>query len=88
VTTIQNVLEDVPTNVKSSLTDWFPADINPVHLGRYEIVTGVGSSSWPFPSITHAEWTSTGWQHMETSVTNVAKWRGLACNPNGYSDGI
>ena len=74
-------------DLSTAVTDWFPADINPVHLGRYEIVTGVGSTSWPFPSITHADWTSTGWQHLETPVTNVAKWRGLARNPAGDHNG-
>mgnify|MGYP006270317247 CR=1 FL=1 len=54
-------------DIESLKTEWFPASINPVHLGFYE----VNMDSWPWPAL--AEWTEHGW---DTSI-KINEWRGL-----------
>jgi hypothetical protein len=58
-------------DLESLKTEWFPADINPVHLGLYE----VNINSWPWPHL--VEWTESGW---DTTV-EVKWWRGLKDKP-------
>jgi hypothetical protein len=53
-------------------TDWFPVDIDPVHLGFYE----VNINSWPWPAL--LEWTEDGW---DSKGTVVKEWRGLRDKP-------
>ncbi len=61
-------------------TDWFPADINPVYVGQYEVSNGVGEVSWPFPE--YADWDGMSWNQNGSTVDTVVKWRGLSKNPN------
>lgn len=58
----------ITEDIESLKTDWFTADINPVHEGEYEVI----SSKWPWPH--RAEWTEkSGWR----SAVCIEKWRGL-----------
>lgn len=53
-------------DIEGFLTDWFPADVEPVYEGEYE-VTG---PSWPWPH--RIEWNKkTGW------AMEIDQWRGL-----------
>ena len=54
-------------DIESLKTEWFPADVYPVHLGLYE----VNMNSWPWPAL--VEWTESGW---DTDV-KINEWRGL-----------
>jgi hypothetical protein len=54
-------------NIESLTTDWFPADINPVHLGFYEVKI----VTWPWPIM--IEWFGEKW---DTDI-EVKTWRGL-----------
>jgi len=54
-------------DIESLKTAWFPGDVNPVHLGFYE----VNMTSWPWPAL--AEWTEKGW---DTDI-KINEWRGL-----------
>jgi hypothetical protein len=50
------------------LTAWFPATIEPVHEGEYEVM----SKSWPWPH--RADWSKEyGWG----KALHVEQWRGL-----------
>ena len=56
-------------DVKALLTDWFPADVDPVHEGEYEVQT----KSWPWPH--RMLWTTKrGW---EITHEPIVQWRGL-----------
>jgi hypothetical protein len=60
------------------LTDWYPATINPVHKGTYQVID-TEETKWPFGSnIIAGTWDGKKW---DVSV-NVVKWRGLANKPN------
>ena len=59
--------------VEPPLTEWFPADVNPVREGRYQI-TDDKIPHWPFP--TYATWDGQKW-----SEDSIASWRGLAEDP-------
>jgi hypothetical protein len=65
---LQVVNDDPP------LTNWFPADVNPVREGRYQINDNK-NPQWPFP--TYADWDGKKW-----SEDSIEKWRGLAEDPN------
>jgi hypothetical protein len=54
-------------DIEALKTAWFPADVNPTHLGFYE----VNRDSWPWPSM--VEWTENGW---DTTI-EIREWRGL-----------
>ena len=54
-------------------TDWYPAKINPVRDGWYEITT----TGWDFTQF--CEYKDGKWE----SYNQVAKWRGLASDPDG-----
>jgi hypothetical protein len=58
-------------DIESLKTDWFPADINPVHLGFYE----VNMDTWPWPAMVN--WTGEKWD----SDIEVKTWRGLKDKP-------
>jgi hypothetical protein len=88
VVNIVNHDSPVSADYDPEVTAWFPADINPVHLGEYEVITGVGAVSWPFPTdSTRATWTGPGWEINGSAVDTVSKWRGLANNPRGKNNG-
>ena len=55
------------------LTEWFPADVNPVHEGAYQI-NDSKLPGWPFP--TYATWDGQKW-----SDDSITQWRGLAKDP-------
>jgi len=59
------------------VTDWFPADINPVHKGIYQVIN-TEVVAWPFstPQPIDANWSGKKWD-----TDNVLKWRGLAQDP-------
>lgn len=60
------------------VTDWFPASINPVHIGAYQVLLEEKEVSWPFQSnIVAGAWNGKKWD-----VKKVVKWRGLAKDPN------
>jgi hypothetical protein len=53
------------------LTNWFPADIDPVHPGVYEVEI----VCWPWPTMVN--WSDKkGWDIGNDSM--VKQWRGLA----------
>lgn len=60
--------------ISPPLTEWFPADVNPVYQGRYQI-NNDKNPHWPFP--VYADWDGQKW-----SEDSIAEWRGLAENPN------
>lgn len=77
--TIVHTLELPSTTVNSGLTDWFPASINPVHKGTYQVLDSEEETKWPFGSnIIAGTWDGKKWN---VSVP-VIKWRGLANKPN------
>jgi len=55
------------------VTDWFPSNVNPVHIGTYEVLTKEGAS-WPFP--VKSQWDGTTWD------VEITEWRGIAKDPN------
>jgi hypothetical protein len=57
-------------DINSLKTDWFPADINPVYDGNYEVEL----DSWPWPTM--IEWSNKrGWEVGDSSL--IKRWRGL-----------
>lgn len=65
-------------DIKYDLTDWFPSDVNPVRIGKYEAQIESGHQY-------HVEWTGEQWQNdwNEESV-NVVRWRGVAYDPDEH----
>lgn len=61
-------------------TDWFPADIKPVHKGEYECEFKI--ATWPWPAVRMCEWTGRTWKETSTGdkVKGDFQWRGLAVN--------
>ena len=65
---------------KSPYTEWFPASIDPVRPGTYQVLDCEQEVSWPFQSnIIAGTWDGTAWD-VSVSIT-VVKWRGLANDP-------
>ena len=63
------------------VTDWFPASLNPVRVGTYQVIAEEEESKWPFPSnVIAGTWDGKKWD-VSVSIT-VSKWRGLSENPN------
>mgnify|MGYP000013396725 CR=1 FL=1 len=61
-------------------TDWFPADINPVRVGTYQVLNTEQEVSWPFQSnILAGTWDGKTWDIAVS--TTVVKWRGLNKEP-------
>lgn len=55
------------------ITDWYPAEINPVRNGTYQVLHEKLETSWPFASnVKSAVWDGAKWDSE-----NVVKWRGL-----------
>jgi hypothetical protein len=74
------------------LTPWFPANVKPVHVGRYEVIRKDVSAS--YPQRTKLLWDGADWRHTSTSgdpryegghadMSGKNKWRGLASAPKG-----
>ena len=63
-------MPEVPAEKEPELTDWFPATVNPVRNGSYQVLT-TESTNWPFPQ--YVEWNG-NWNTTEV----VTEWRGLA----------
>ena len=63
-------------DIKYTLTEWYPAKINPAREGKYEIKTKDGYTY-------QAIWNSKSW-HNEWSEdkVKVKEWRGIAYNPD------
>jgi len=55
-----------------AVTDWFSADVKPVHKGNYQAITAA-APMWPFPTM--VEWDGKQWSET------VKEWRGLANKP-------
>jgi hypothetical protein len=71
-------IPEVPADVTTEeleMTDWFPASVNPVRVGEYEILT-TEAINWPFPS--KGYWDGKKWDLLDHTV---AQWRGLAKEP-------
>lgn len=65
---------------ESVLTDWFPADIDPVRKGEYQVIFDKEEVKWPFESNVHAaEWDGKKWD--VPAAKKVVQWRGLAKDP-------
>jgi len=65
---------------KSSYTEWFPASINPVRTGTYQVLDQEEEVKWPFQSnIIAGTWDGEKWD-VSISI-NVIKWRGLNYDP-------
>jgi hypothetical protein len=61
-------------------TDWFPASINPVRIGTYQVLDTEQEVAWPFQSnVLAGTWDGTKWDI--SASTNVIKWRGLNKEP-------
>lgn len=71
---------DFPDMPEIPKTDWFPASINPVHTGVYEVQVGA-VAAWPFPNEAHYTWTGKTWQDVDGKKATIYQWRGLAFNP-------
>lgn len=72
--------EDLGKDDDNPYTDWFPANINPVRVGTYQVLDTEQEVSWPFESnILAGTWDGEKWD-IEVSTT-VVKWRGLAKEP-------
>ena len=63
---------DFPTAEEPAVTDWFPADVKPVHKGNYQAITAA-EPMWPFPTM--VTWNGRQWSEA------VKEWRGLANKP-------
>ena len=58
---------------KSLITEWYPASINPVRIGTYQVLETELEEKWPFVSnVKPAVWDGKKWDNK-----NVVKWRGL-----------
>lgn len=65
--------ELIATMPEPLVTDWYPIDVDPVRVGRYQ-VTDNKNPNWPFPQ--YAEWNGKTWDHA-----GIVSWRGLV-NPH------
>jgi hypothetical protein len=64
--------ELIATMPEPVVTDWFSADVKPVHKGNYQVITEA-APMWPFPTM--VEWDGKQWSEP------VKEWRGLANKP-------
>ena len=63
------------------MTEWYPKNIKPVHVGEYEVDLGK-LVAWPFPRIIRAEWTGKKWQSDAGEKVKIQAWRGLVVDPS------
>ena len=65
-------------DIRYTLTDWFPGDVDPVRTGMYEAQTDTGHEY-------RVEWTGEQWQNdWSKEPVKVVKWRGIAYNPDEH----
>jgi hypothetical protein len=70
----EEIIASVP---ELPVTDWYPADIKPVHVGHYE-TQRAPPLAWPFPTEAMLEWTGKKWLDIDGKVVkHIAQWRGL-----------
>ena len=69
---LDELIATMPEVKESAVTDWFPADVTPVHKGNYQAITAA-EPMWPFPTM--VEWNGRQWSEA------VKEWRGLANKP-------
>jgi hypothetical protein len=73
---IEEITEDEWENLGKEdtlITDWYPAEINPVRVGTYQVLHEELEVSWPFQSnVTSSVWDGKKWDSRD-----VVKWRGL-----------
>ena len=60
-------------------TEWYPTDINPYRVGRYE-AKDPKIPNWPFPE--YANWDGKKWTNDDGKKIKVAFWRGLKEDPS------
>jgi hypothetical protein len=70
---LDELIAAMPDPEEPAVTNWFPVDVDPVHVGRYQI-TETKNPMWPFPS--YATWDGKSW-----SNSDIESWRGLAYKP-------
>ena len=66
-------------DIKYKLTDWFPAKINPVREGKYEVQTSTGHE---YQAMFSSERWHTAWSPDDT--LSIKKWRGVAYDPDEH----
>ncbi len=64
-------------DIKYTLTDWFPAKINPVREGKYEVETKEG---YTYQAMFNGDRWHNDWNPEEE--LKVKKWRGIAYDPD------
>jgi hypothetical protein len=71
-------------DLEEEVTDWFPAKIKPVHIGRYKVLQE-DDSTWP----EYAMWDGKIWYDYspdsnkhQGDIISIAKWQGLAQDPS------
>lgn len=76
---IENMADEEYENLgkdDNPYTDWFPASIDPVRVGTYQVLDCEQETAWPFASnILAGTWDGKKWD-ISVSIT-VVKWRGL-----------
>lgn len=70
------------------LTDWFPADVKPVHTGEYELDV---DNYYAYALWCNGRWSIARWRPRDSSlkwpswavgvITSAHRWRGLAEKP-------
>jgi hypothetical protein len=63
----------IATMPEPLVTDWYPNNVNPVRVGRYQVIDNK-TPNWPFPQ--YAIWDGEAWDHAD-----IDQWRGLANEP-------
>jgi hypothetical protein len=66
---LDQLIAAMPDPDEPAVTDWFTADVKPVHKGNYQAITEA-APMWPFPSM--VEWNGKQWGEP------VKEWRGLS----------
>jgi len=65
-------------DIRYTLTDWFPGDVDPVRTGMYEAQIDTGHEY-------RVEWTGQQWQNdWSKEPVKVVKWRGIAYDPDEH----
>jgi hypothetical protein len=80
----------------SAVTPWFPGEVNPVHIGLYQVVVGDSLALTLFPRGNFLHWDGLAWRAparnliiqmgnpyvLEVPLGAIIRWRGLAKDPN------
>jgi hypothetical protein len=66
-------------DIKYQLTNWFPAKINPVREGMYNVQTQTGHEY-------HAGWNGEYWYNdwKPTELIKIKQWQGVAYDPDEH----